>query len=45
MVAYITGDGLKTIDAVAPELTTVDIPADVDAVDAVLAGGVAHPVG
>ena len=45
VVAYITGDGLKTIDAVAPELTTVDIPADVDAVDAVLAGGVAHPVG
>ena len=37
VVAYITGDGLKTIDAVAPELTTVDIPADVDAVDAVLA--------
>ena len=45
VVAYITGDGLKTIDAIAPELTTVDIPADVDAVDAVLAGGVAHPVG
>ena len=45
MVAYITGDGLKTIDAVASELTTVDIPADVDAVDAVLAAEVEHSVG
>jgi threonine synthase len=38
VVAYITGDGLKTIDAVASELTTVAVPADVDAVDAALAG-------
>ena len=37
VVAYITGDGLKTIDAVAPELSTVEIPADIDAVDAALA--------
>ena len=45
VVAYITGDGLKTIDAVAPELSTVEIPADIDAVDAVLAAVVEHSVG
>ena len=45
VVAYITGDGLKTIDAVAPELSTVEIPADIDAVDAVLAAEVEHSVG
>jgi threonine synthase len=37
VVAYITGDGLKTIDAVVPAVTTIDVPADVDAVDAALA--------
>ena len=36
VVAYITGDGLKTIDAIASELSTIEIDADVDAVDAVL---------
>ena len=36
VVAYITGDGLKTIDAVAPAVETITIPADVDAVDAAL---------
>ncbi len=37
VVAYITGDGLKTIDAVVPSVATIDVPADVDAVDAALA--------
>ena len=37
VVAYVTGDGLKTIDAVASSVTTVPVPADVDAVDAALA--------
>jgi threonine synthase len=37
VVAYITGDGLKTIDAVVPAVATIDVPADVDAVDAALA--------
>ena len=32
VVVYVTGDGLKTIDAVAPVLRTVRVPADVDAV-------------
>jgi threonine synthase len=37
VVAFITGDGLKTIAAVAPAVETVSIPADADAVDAALA--------
>jgi threonine synthase len=37
VVAYITGDGLKTIDAVVPTVATIDVPADIDAVDAALA--------
>jgi threonine synthase len=37
VVAYVTGDGLKTIDAVASSVSTVPVPADVDAVDAALA--------
>ena len=37
VVAYITGDGLKTIDAVVPSVATIDVPADIDAVDAALA--------
>ncbi|MGH3140005.1 MAG: threonine synthase [Gaiellales bacterium] len=37
VVAYITGDGLKTIDAVVPSVSTIDVPADIDAVDAALA--------
>jgi threonine synthase len=36
VVAYITGDGLKTIDAVVPAVTTIEVPADIDAVDAAL---------
>ena len=36
VVAYITGDGLKTIDAVVPAVATIEVPADVDAVDAAL---------
>ena len=38
VVAYITGDGLKTIDAVEPAVATIPVPADPDAVDAALAG-------
>ena len=37
VVAYITGDGLKTVEAVAPAVETIAIPADADAVDEVLA--------
>ncbi len=37
VVAYVTGDGLKTIDAIAPTVVTVPVPADIDAVDAALA--------
>ena len=37
VVAFITGDGLKTIDAVVPAVATIDVPADIDAVDAALA--------
>ena len=37
VVAYITGDGLKTIDAVVPSVATIAVPADIDAVDAALA--------
>jgi threonine synthase len=37
VVAYITGDGLKTIDAIVPSVATIDVPADIDAVDAALA--------
>ena len=37
VVVYITGDGLKTIDAVVPAVATIDVPADIDAVDAALA--------
>jgi threonine synthase len=37
VVTYITGDGLKTIDAVVPSVATIDVPADIDAVDAALA--------
>jgi threonine synthase len=40
VVAYITGDGLKTIDAVVPAVATIDVPADIDAVDAALAPAV-----
>jgi threonine synthase len=36
VVLYITGDGLKTIDAVEPAVETVSIAPDPDAVDAVL---------
>jgi len=36
VVMYITGDGLKTIDAVEPTVETVAIEPDVDAVDAAL---------
>jgi len=36
VVLYITGDGLKTIDAVEPTVETVAIEPDVDAVDAAL---------
>ena len=36
VVAYITGDGLKTIDAVEGAVETIAIPADPDAVDAAL---------
>jgi threonine synthase len=38
VVAYVTGDGLKTIDAIAPSVTTISVPADVDAVSDALAG-------
>jgi hypothetical protein len=41
VVAYITGDGLKTVEAVAPAVETIPIPADADAVDAALAEPVA----
>jgi threonine synthase len=37
VVAYVTGDGLKTIDAVVPSVATIEVPADIDAVDAALA--------
>ena len=37
VVAYVTGDGLKTIDAVSEAVDVVAVPADVDAVDAALA--------
>jgi threonine synthase len=33
VVVYITGDGLKTIDAVAPSVSAIPVPADMDAVD------------
>jgi threonine synthase len=33
VVVYITGDGLKTIDAIEPVVETVAVEADVDAVD------------
>jgi threonine synthase len=36
VVAFITGDGLKTIDAVQDSVDTIAIPADPDAVDAAL---------
>jgi hypothetical protein len=39
VVVYITGDGLKTIDAVEPTVTTVAVPPDPDAVDAALERG------
>jgi threonine synthase len=42
VVAYITGDGLKTIEAVAPMVETIAIPADADAVDAALAAPAAR---
>jgi threonine synthase len=38
VVVYITGDGLKTIDAIAPSVSTIPVPADVDAVDEALSG-------
>jgi threonine synthase len=37
VVLYITGDGLKTIDAISPAVSTVPVAADVDDVDAALA--------
>jgi threonine synthase len=36
VVAFITGDGLKTVEAVAGAVETITIPADPDAVDAAL---------
>ena len=39
VVVYITGDGLKTIDAVEPTVSTVAVPPDPDAVDAALERG------
>ena len=36
VVLYITGDGLKTIDAIASSVSTIPVPADVDAVDEAL---------
>ncbi len=39
VVVYITGDGLKTIDAVEPTVATVAVPPDPDAVDAALERG------
>ena len=36
VVAFITGDGLKTVEAVAGAVDTIAIPADPDAVDAAL---------
>jgi threonine synthase len=36
VVAFITGDGLKTVEAVAGAVDTISIPADPDAVDAAL---------
>jgi threonine synthase len=41
VVVYITGDGLKTVEAVAPAVETIAIPADADAVDAALAEPIA----
>ena len=38
VVLYITGDGLKTIDAVEPAVRTIDVSPDPDEVDAALAG-------
>src|SRR5689334_14103125 len=37
VVVYITGDGLKTVDAVEQAVETIAIPADADAVDEALA--------
>ncbi|MGN6377597.1 MAG: threonine synthase [Gaiellales bacterium] len=37
VVVYVTGDGLKTIDAVADMVGTIPVPADVDAVEEALA--------
>jgi threonine synthase len=37
VVVYITGDGLKTIDAVEPAVRTIDVSPDPDEVDAALA--------
>jgi threonine synthase len=37
VVAYITGDGLKTIDAVEPTVSTIAVSPDPDQVDAALA--------
>ena len=37
VVVYITGDGLKTVDAVEPAVEAIAIPADADAVDGALA--------
>jgi threonine synthase len=36
VVAYVTGDGLKTIDAVAGSVSTIPVPADIEAVDEAL---------
>jgi threonine synthase len=38
VVVYITGDGLKTIDAVESAVTTIQVSPDPDEVDAALAG-------
>jgi threonine synthase len=37
VVVYITGDGLKTIDAVEPSVETISVAPDPDEVDAALA--------
>jgi threonine synthase len=36
VVVYITGDGLKTIEAVEPTIRTIEVEPDPDAVDAAL---------
>jgi threonine synthase len=40
VVVYVTGDGLKTIDAASPLVSPVSVAADIDEVDAALEGAV-----